>query len=160
MDARLGAEPPVGDSWTAAALESPPDAGARPGGVWRRGVALAVDLFVVWTLLRAGDLVAGRLTRWDLLARAFGIAWVLVVPVAYVALSQGTAGRTLGKWLLGIRVVGEDGRPIGYGRALGRAVAWGVSAGLLGLGFLVAAVREDRRALHDLVAGTRVVRGR
>jgi uncharacterized RDD family membrane protein YckC len=49
---------------------------------------------------------------------------------------------------------------LGYGRALARQLAWLLSPLTLGVGFLVAVTRADRRALHDLVAGTRVVRSR
>jgi uncharacterized RDD family membrane protein YckC len=50
-----------------------------------------------------------------------------------------------------------DGRPVGPKHALIRAVAFPLSFLLLGAGFLVALVRPDRRALHDLIADTRVV---
>jgi uncharacterized RDD family membrane protein YckC len=82
------------------------------------------------------------------------------VPVAYFVLGHGTAGRTAGKRLVGVRVVDEQGAPIGYVRALGRSVATLLAALPFGLGLALAALRSDRRGLHDLLAGTRVVRGR
>jgi uncharacterized RDD family membrane protein YckC len=132
----------------------------RPGGFWRRALALLVDAVVWWLLLTAGDLISAGLARWDLVARAFGWAWTAVVPAAYAVLSHGTTGQTLGKRLAGVRVVDLAGEPIGYPRALGRWLAWLLSAALLFAGFLVAPARSDRRALHDLLAGTRVVRVR
>ncbi|MBI2468090.1 MAG: RDD family protein [Candidatus Rokubacteria bacterium] len=50
------------------------------------------------------------------------------------------------------------GAPIGYLHALGRQAAWWLSVLLFGAGFAVAVFRRDHRALHDLLAGTRVVR--
>jgi uncharacterized RDD family membrane protein YckC len=135
-----------------------------PAGISRRGVALVVDLFIVVILWRLGtQLAAGfgrRAPSVDLVAQAFGLTWLLVVPVAYFVLGHGTAGQTLGKRLLGVRVLDEGGAPIGYLRALGRCVATIVAALPFGLGLAIAGLRRDRRGLHDLLAGTLVVRAR
>jgi uncharacterized RDD family membrane protein YckC len=66
-------------------------------------------------------------------------------------------GRTPGKGLLGLAVEGVDGEyPIGLGRAVARLLGYGISAALLGVGFMLIAL--DGNALHDRIAGTRVVR--
>jgi uncharacterized RDD family membrane protein YckC len=130
----------------------------RPAGFWRRVFALLIDLGLVWLLFRVEDLVAALLARWDLLARAFDHTFALVVPVAYFVVAHGTWGRTVGKALAGVRVVGASGEGLGYPRALGRQFAWVLSALPLLVGFLMVAARADKRALHDLIAGTRVVR--
>jgi len=136
----------------------------EPAGIQRRFVALVVDLFVVVILWAIGtQLAAGfarRAPRFDLVAQAFGYAWHLVVPAAYFVLCHGTAGQTLGKRLLGARVLDESGAPIGYLRAFGRCVATIVAALPFGLGLVMAGFRRDRRGLHDLLAGTRVARTR
>src|SRR5262245_5730604 len=132
----------------------------RPAGFWRRACALAVDAVVWLLLLRLGDLGTLALARWELAARAFDYTWGPSVPAAYVVLMHGTTGRTLGKVLVGARVVTAAGEGVGYPKALLRLVAWPVSALPLLGGFIMAGVRPDRRALHDLIAGTRVVRVR
>jgi len=48
--------------------------------------------------------------------------------------------------------------PIGPVRALLRLAAYCVSAVTLEWGHLLIVLRTDRRALHDILAGTRVVR--
>jgi uncharacterized RDD family membrane protein YckC len=150
--------------WSDSTPEPPPAtegvAAQRPAGFWLRTAALVVDAVVWWLLLRLGDVGTALLGRWELIARAFDYSFGLIVPAAYVVLMHGTAGRTLGKMLVGVRVVGAAGEPIGYPRALARYLAWFLSALPLLLGFALAAARPDRRALHDLIAGTRVVRGR
>lgn len=75
----------------------------------------------------------------------------------YHWLPVALSGQTAGKEMLGVRVVRLDGRPIGRYHAAGRLLAGLLSWLTLGLGFLVPLFREDRRALHDLVARTRVV---
>jgi uncharacterized RDD family membrane protein YckC len=130
-----------------------------PAGAWRRAAAVLVDGLAVWGLLELGGLLGAAIEARELAARAFAWTYAGVVPAAYVVLTHGTGGQTLGKRLIGVRVVTAAGHAVGYPRALARYLAWWLSALLLGTGFLVAVGRRDRRALHDLVAGTRVVRG-
>ncbi|MBI5883231.1 MAG: RDD family protein [Elusimicrobia bacterium] len=66
-------------------------------------------------------------------------------------------GRTsLGKKLLGLRVVGLDGEPLSLGSAILRATAYPVSS-FMGLGFLWSFFSPERQCWHDLVAGSVVV---
>ena len=58
---------------------------------------------------------------------------------------------------LGIKVVDERGRRIGFGRASGRYLGKIVSGALFGIGYLIAAWTERKRALHDMIADTCVV---
>jgi len=77
----------------------------------------------------------------------------------YFTLFHGMAGRTLGKWLLGLRVVGPNGSPITYRQALKRWIGYFLS-GFLGLGFLWILISRERRGWHDYFAGTWVIRDR
>src|SRR5262245_6158215 len=112
--------------WSRLAAPPPAAEGAGPPlrsvGFWRRGCGLALDAVVWFVLLRLGDLGTAALARWELPARAFDYTWGLVVPAAYVVLTHGTTGRTLGKLLVGARVVTADGEAVGYPRALLRLV--------------------------------------
>jgi uncharacterized RDD family membrane protein YckC len=71
-------------------------------------------------------------------------------------------GATWGKQACEQRVVIDDGRPIGFGRALLRELVVKGLMALLILPYWISAlmvgVRRDKRGLHDLIAGTRVVR--
>jgi len=84
-------------------------------------------------------------------------AGALVLFAAYHALSHGLGGATLGKRLVGIRVVRRDGRPPGLGRATLRAVLAVLSLGFVGLGVLLALFTASGRAFHDLLARTWVI---
>jgi uncharacterized RDD family membrane protein YckC len=68
-------------------------------------------------------------------------------------------GQTLGKWLLGIRVVSLGGGTVGVARALIRFGGYFLSGLPFYLGFLWV-LGPERRAFHDLLAGTEVVRTR
>jgi uncharacterized RDD family membrane protein YckC len=134
----------------------------RPAGFWIRAVALAIDLVLV-VLVHASFGVLARLLN----AGATGIdgrqppsviLFTLLFTAAYATVLHTVAGQTIGKSLVGIRVVGTDGALLTAGPALLRYLAGYVSAIPLGFGFLVAALRHDKRALHDLIAGSRVER--
>jgi uncharacterized RDD family membrane protein YckC len=60
---------------------------------------------------------------------------------------------------LGIIVTDLEGRRIGFGRATGRYFAKILSALILGIGFLMVAFTQRKQGLHDMIAGTLVVRG-
>lgn len=67
-------------------------------------------------------------------------------------------GQTLGKMAAGVAIVRDDGSPISYGRAFARWLGYLVSGITLCLGFICAAFTNRKRALHDYIADTRVVR--
>ncbi|MGD0231414.1 MAG: RDD family protein [Syntrophorhabdales bacterium] len=67
-------------------------------------------------------------------------------------------GKTIGKGIFRLGVVQRrDGAPVGLARSLVRALAYVVSALPLFLGFYMAFLLRGR-ALHDIIAGTMVVK--
>ena len=135
--------------------------GNYAGGVTRL-VASVLDALVVSGLFTLG--VAGI----DLLSRVLGgvspdLSWVtgvvsyVVWAFLYVFVSLLIVGRTAGKAVVGLRVVGADGSTLTGGRAFVRTLAFPLSAVILGIGFLPILLHREHRALHDLVAGTAVV---
>ena len=80
-----------------------------------------------------------------------------VLGAAYYVVFWGLKGATPGKRVLGLAVAAEDGTtPIGMSRATLRLLGYLASSLLLGIGFLMIAFGGT--ALHDRIAGTRVVR--
>jgi uncharacterized RDD family membrane protein YckC len=59
--------------------------------------------------------------------------------------------------LLGVRVVRSDGSVLRGGRAVVRTLVLPLSFVFCGLGFTPILFQKDRRALHDLIAGTAVI---
>ena len=156
-----------------------PGAGLRPAGFVRRSLATLVDMVVflglstalLWPAVRAVDWTAAT-DGIDHLARevaqpqhlehmAGAVGMWIALWWGYFAVGWGLWGATPGKWLLGLRVVDHSGRcPIGFSRSMLRLVAYTVSSMTLGAGHLLVLFRADRRALHDILAGTRVCRRR
>ncbi len=80
---------------------------------------------------------------------------------ASLIIGWGLWGTTIGKRLFGLAIIDHCGRhPIGPVRAQLRLVAYGLSSLPLGAGHFLVAFRSDHRALHDILAGTRVIRRR
>ena len=79
---------------------------------------------------------------------------LFLLPLLYDVLFNGTFGATVGKMAVGAKIIGVDGSPLSYSRALLRSLAERLT---LLVGFLWILSRPDKRGLHDLVAGTRVV---
>ncbi|AWB91927.1 RDD family protein [Aeromicrobium chenweiae] len=76
---------------------------------------------------------------------------IIAFFVVEVALLEGLLGASIGKRLLGLRVEGRTGAPIGIPRALLRTL-------LLSIVLPAIVMTDDKRGLHDLAAGSRVVR--
>jgi uncharacterized RDD family membrane protein YckC len=84
----------------------------------------------------------------------------IVVGGLYFALFWRFAGASPGKHIMGLRVVGPDGGTPDLPRSIGRYLVMSVLGSLFGLTWWPVLVREDRRAIHDLLVGTQVVVGR
>lgn len=150
------------------ALSDPPEAGAglpvaTPSGAvyagfWRRFAAALVDGVVmlgVAVVLHVAGLMPFGTPAADLAASLLSTvpSWLY-----YAGLHASPWQATLGKRALGIKVTDRDGARIGFQRATARYLASVLSALSLFAGYLAAAVTVDRRALHDVIAGTRVLR--
>ena len=134
----------------------------RPAGFWIRTLAAVID-FVLFALVQSSlGLVGRRMLGADLDSVAtfkpVAAFFTLVFAGAYTTVLHSLAGQTIGKMLVGVRVVAGDDGPPPFGAALLRFGAYFASVATLGLGFAMAGLRRDKRALHDLIAGTRVER--
>jgi len=131
----------------------------RPAGFWVRAVALLID-GVALTAAQGALAIAGWLSLGiDVSPRPLGAALQLfsfVLGTGYPIVFHWQWGQTLGKMAMQIRVVDVGGGPLTLGQATGRQFASWLSALLLCIGYAMAGIRSDKRALHDLMAGTRV----
>ncbi len=94
-------------------------------------------------------------------SETIGMVLAIVVAALNLGVLPGLAGVTAGKWATGLRILRADGAEIGIGRAfLRHFVGYPVSFIPLGLGFVFAAFNSRGRGLHDVIAGTIVVRDR
>lgn len=134
----------------------------RAAGFWIRALGALIDLTIFGLVQFSFGLLAAL--TWGPQVeeeRAFQSAvafFTLVFTLAYSVVLHALAGQTIGKLLVGIRVVTVDGGRLPARTALLRYLTYYVSLAPFGLGFMMAGLRGDHRALHDLLAGTRVER--
>jgi uncharacterized RDD family membrane protein YckC len=124
-------------------------------------LAIPVSRQFDWGAARGGiDNLARAISDHIWLAHASGILglWI-ALWWCYFVVGWGLLGATPGKWAMGLRIMDyRQHCPIGPARAFLRLAAYCVSAVTLEWGHLLILIRTDRRALHDILAGTRVMR--
>lgn len=141
-------------------------------GFWLRAAAFTIDII----LLKIASLLLGLATG----ATAFGVsllfgdpgspviknATMLIGGVLGLALAvlwfagmeASTWQATVGKRIMGLKVVDAQGQRISLRIALGRYFGKILSVLTLGIGFMMAGWTVRKQALHDRLAGTYVVR--
>ena len=160
---RPAAEPHAEDAAPSAPASSLSIAGigARlAGGVFDLLLLGAIDVGIVYFTLRICDLTFAQTLTLPL---APLISFLVLLNGGYLAAFVAASGQTIGKMAAGTRVVSADPgasvqERVSFEQALLRAAASVVSALPLGLGFLPALFGGERRALHDRLADTRVVK--
>lgn len=86
---------------------------------------------------------------------AFG---VLVKWIYEASMESSSRQATVGKMALALKVADLEGRRISFARASGRVFGKYLSAMILFIGYIMAGFTERKQALHDMIAGTLVVR--
>jgi len=134
----------------------------RPAGFWIRAVAALIDFAVFGLVQLSFRLIGAKLVGPDAQSVAsfkpIVTFFTLVFAGAYTTVLHAFGGQTIGKLIVGVRVVGGDGGVPSLGTALLRHLGYFASGAVFFLGFAMAGLRADKRALHDLIAGTRVER--
>jgi uncharacterized RDD family membrane protein YckC len=153
-----------------------PVAGMRYAGFWIRVLAALIDSVILGTVtsileyamfpaMMTTTPIAPGTNSFDTLGPALARAgWAILastlVSVTYSAWFIGALGATPGLMALGLKVVRPDGSPIGYGRAVARYFAAMLGGMILGIGYLMVAFDSEKRALHDMICDTRVIKTR
>jgi uncharacterized RDD family membrane protein YckC len=148
--------------------------GAPPAGFWIRFVAYMIDALIVTavSVLLLGICVGAVILTDESVdfenpggivmgAVLLVIAALIVINWLYEALmTSSPRGATLGKMALGLRIVRFDGTQLTFGRATARHFAKAIAtpAVPLFIGYLMAAFTNRKRALHDILVDTLVIR--
>ena len=161
-------------------VSAPVSTPVRYGGFWVRFAAFLIDgviLSIPFFIVAIG--LGIRLGRIGLLARRdrfgppdmailgpvivgflFAFAIFIVVRWLYFAGMESSARQaTFGKAAMSLYVTDLNGQPLTFGRATGRFFAKIVSGLIpLGIGYIMAGFTEKKQALHDMIAGSVVLR--
>jgi uncharacterized RDD family membrane protein YckC len=140
-------------------------------GFWRRFWAYWIDGFLSWFLglfLTVIVRLSAGVSIWPLWKESAQSTPMLAVMeivvglvfwlVYFAGFESSERQATPGKSVLSLKVTDLSGRRIGFGRAVGRRFATILSALTLGIGFAMAGFTRRRQALHDMIAGTLVIR--
>ncbi len=138
---------------------------ANYAGFWVRLCAFAIDsivlqlLFVLLTPIHSHlgvlSAVTPQTTITELMpTMLFAFSLIFFYSSFFVKNFSGT----LGKIVLGLAVVRHDGKPMTWSCAFFRAFISFFSSSFFGVGCLMAAFDIEKRALHDFMAETRVLK--
>ena len=139
----------------------------RYAGFWLRFCAAIIDGIVVNIIgIIAGfaiglsiGIIVGDAETAQALAGVLGSIAGIVIAWLYCSFMESSPKQaTLGKQALGIKVTNLDGKPISFFNATGRHFAKYLSILILLIGYIMAAFTSKRQALHDMVAGSLVLK--
>ena len=148
-------------------------------GFWKRAIAFLLDSIIlsIPSSFLGGWMVFSQIKNLvslstnsepnpDMLASFFSLyaatfalqGFVLLFSWLYHAIMESSKTQaTLGKMVMGIKVVNENGKRISFARATGRFFAKWISAMTLYVGFFMAGATRRKQALHDIIATTYIV---
>ena len=140
------------------------------GGFWVRFFARVIDgciggfvgllLSLVQTML-LGDPGVGfgqDPTAMDFVILVVTSLLSMAIGITYEVWFIGKYGATPGKMAFGLKVIRSDGSRVSYWRSFGRYLGTLLSSFTLMIGYIIAAFDDEKRALHDHICDTRVVR--
>lgn len=84
--------------------------------------------------------------------------WVVFFWLYFALFESSAKQATLGKQIFGLRVTDGSGQRISFARASGRTFAKFISYFILYIGFMMAGWTKRKRALHDMIADTLVIK--
>jgi uncharacterized RDD family membrane protein YckC len=133
-------------------------------GFWIRLGAKIIDWIIlsiantIITMVFGFLLISSSSPSGSLMATGISTLLQMAMAAAYTTWFLGRFGATLGKMACKIKVVTPEGESISYLRGLGRYFAEILSGIILGIGYIMAAFDNQKRALHDRICDTRVIR--
>jgi uncharacterized RDD family membrane protein YckC len=152
---------------------APAAAKGAPAGFWIRFAAYLIDSAIQMIPIIVMGLIF-FLTMFPMLQTGQGElspAWFLLLFVGWLVAAATfivyplyfwtSRGATPGKSLLRLKIVTTDGKsPIGMKHAVLRLIGYMINGFTFGIGFLLIALSEDKRGLHDRIAETAVMKRR
>lgn len=126
-------------------------------GFWKRFLASVVDSILLTTVF--------NILLWFVWPeflksnQVFLFATTTIFTWLYSALLESSAKQgTLGKVVLGLKVTDYNNQRISFARASARYFSKFLSAIILMVGFIMVAFTSRKQGLHDMIAGTLVIK--
>jgi uncharacterized RDD family membrane protein YckC len=154
---------------SAASEASPVAKKLRPGGFWIRFIAAFIDGIVITIPTSIVSAIMGVImsavfhggkipTPFFLFSQLMSAAIGILISLSYYTYFYQSTGSTLGKKVFQLKVVdAKTGNLLTFKQIVLREIIGKILSSLtFTIGYIMAGVRHDKRALHDLVADTRV----
>ncbi len=161
----------------ASAIPTPENLQAQYAGFFTRAIAFVIDILIinVSVIITSAllmlvfsffesimSITPGELGDWmsNVSVRAVNFSAVILLLVMawlYPVIFWMINGQTVGKRIMGLRVVRMDGKKMTFLGGLLRVLGYWLSAIVFFVGFLWVLFSNDRRAWHDKLAGTCVI---
>ncbi|MBS2967661.1 RDD family protein [Metabacillus sp. KIGAM252] len=132
------------------------------GGFWIRTAALLIDTAILFTVFFIPFLpmIFGEPPQ-SITPVILIYAAEYIVALAYFIILPVTSWQgTIGKKLLGLKIVNEHGEKLTIGKSILRYLSFSVSGFVLYIGFIMAGFTSRKQALHDMMVKTYVVKSR
>ncbi len=128
-------------------------------GAASRLYAFLIDALVMFTLMAILTLGLGLSFTFtsEIFKTAVPISTLLVFFGFHMVQEWLFNGKTIGKNMLSIRVVRNNGQPIGFWEAFGRNLLRTVDVYFSGIGLLVMMISKQEKRFGDYLAGTLVI---
>lgn len=124
----------------------------RPAGFWIRFAASILDAIVVTVPVTFISYLITGGWEGDIYTSILSLLYYIILPIVWF-------GYTVGKRIVGIRIAKVNGEKVGFGtmfmRVIAAAIIYIVTLGIAGIvsAFMIG-LRQDKRAIHDFIAGT------
>jgi len=86
------------------------------------------------------------------------VVFLAIQTLYYTFMESSKYQASIGKIVLGLKVTDTNGNKLDFTKALVRNLSKIISSMILLIGYLMAAFTEKKQALHDMIAGTLVVK--
>jgi len=126
-------------------------------GFWRRVGASILDSILLTTVYNLLMWIVWP-DSWKSNPIFLFVTTTIFTWLYYSLLESSAKQGTLGKVVLGLKVVDYNNQRISFARATGRYFSKFISAAILMIGFVMVAFTVKKQGLHDMIAGTLVIK--
>jgi uncharacterized RDD family membrane protein YckC len=129
-----------------------------------RLLAVVIDYFIIFAIYCVIAVIIILFLQEKETKIMVALAGLTIIPIIkffYSIVMESSARQgTWGKVLMGLKICDEQGNTISFGRAITRNLSKIISSCSLGIGYLIGFFTKKQQCLHDLIAGTLVVKDR
>jgi uncharacterized RDD family membrane protein YckC len=137
----------------------------RTAGFITRLIAYMMDVAILagviavggWLAVLADDVLESMGLNTRVALAAIFVVLIPFIIGSYFVFFWALTGRTIGKWFMGLKIIGRDNKQLSIKQSLWRFIGYGVSAIVFWMGYLWVIVDDERQAWHDHMASTWVI---